>query len=201
MFDALYEMIYIMLFATVIINFAIAHIMHWLNVGEARFLSPIIGTGIGWLVIWAAPGSIAGTIVGAVVTIIANLVLTYVVYPKIEESKLADKIDESIDKSNKSRDEKDFDKILFSPTADERVKYLCRHMRWNKYYCFNFSADDVQVFNAIKESIDNSDLSTTYPDLKITIYAPTEEKPDGVIHFGFQGVQLAIAHGSGQSNA
>jgi len=189
MFDVLYEMIYILLFAAVVIDFAVAHIMHWLNVGEARILSPIIGTAIGWLIIWLAPGSIAGIIVGAVVTVIANLVLTHLVYPK-----LGDKLDKHTEKMTKSRDEKEFDKILFSPTADERVKYLCRHMRWKKYYCFSFFADAVLVFNAIKGAVNISDLLANYPELIVKVYDPTKEKPDGDIYFEFQGVQLALVH-------
>ena len=185
----LYETIYLMLLVIVILDFVIAWFMNLFNWGEAKILSPIMGTAVGYLIFWITPTSMAGVIVGAIFTIISNLVLTHVVYPK-----LGDKLDKHVEKTTRTHNDNEFNRILFSPDTEERVKYLYRHMQFKKFYCFSFSADLGIVFKNVKEAIDNSDLLSNYPGVKIKAYDDSSEKenPQRYLIFSIEGVQIVF---------
>ena len=191
MIETLYEIIYVLLIATLVLNFAIGRIMRFINVGDAKILSPIIGTALGWLTFWIVPLSMAGIIVGAVATIVSNLILTNVVYPKLNEkaNDVADRVDEIIEKKSTAAKATDFDRILFSSTAEERIKYLYRYMRHNNFYCFSYSADSVHVFNMVNEAIDKSSLRNEYPDVKKQICG---DVPVQYLVFTIQGIQIVF---------
>ncbi len=161
MLEFLYQAIYILIIAMAILDFAIARIMRFFHIGESTILAPVIGTALGLLVYWVSPTSIAGLIVGAASTIICNLVLSKAIYPK-----LGDKVDALAEKNKTSSLNNDFDRALHSPTAEERVKYLCRNMRSNYPYCFRYSGDTALVYQRVKGAIDNSDLRADYPEVK-----------------------------------
>ena len=187
MLELLYEMIYLMLMITLILDFAVARIMHYIGIGESKVLSPIIGTAVGWLIFWMAPKSMAGVICGIVITIVGNLILTHLVYPK-----LGDKVDKHVEKSTKTHNDNEFDKILFSADPEERVKYLYRHMQFKKFYCFSFSADSAIIFKNAKEVIENSDLLNIYPEAKMKVYEDTLENPQRYLSFSFGAVQIVF---------
>ena len=170
MLEMLYEAIYILLFATLILNFMLSRAMRFFNVGDSTILSPIIGTALGWLTFWIMPLSIAGIIVGVVATIMSNLILTNIIYPKIN-----DKMDEFVDKKIEKSTNTDFNKALYSSTPEERVKYLCRYMQDNNYYCFQYSVNSALIYQAVKERIDNSKLLNEYPEVKKIIGENTNE--------------------------
>jgi len=79
MFELLYGAYYIILFAIVFICFTVAQIMTLIKIGKSKILSPIIGTAVGWLIIWAAANTVIAIIVSIIVTIISNLVLTHAI--------------------------------------------------------------------------------------------------------------------------
>jgi len=128
---------------------------------KASILSPILGTALGWLIIWIAPTSFAGIIVGVIATIVANLILTNYVYPKA-----TDKVDVFVDKKIQTSNNNDFDKALYNATPEERVKYLCRHMQNSYYYCLQYSVDSSLVYQTVKEAINESNLLNEYPEVK-----------------------------------
>ena len=82
MLQLLYELIYVMLLIIPLINFPVAQIMVFLGIGESKILAPLLGSAVGWLLVWVAPTSMAGLIVSIIATIASNLVLTHIVYPK-----------------------------------------------------------------------------------------------------------------------
>jgi hypothetical protein len=189
-----------MLFATLAIDFGISQIMRIIKVGDAQILSPIIGTVVGWLVLWFAPQSIAGIIVGAVVTIASNLILTYLIYPSLDD-KVGDKLEKSTEKFIQKSDNSEYAKALFSPDAETRVKYLCRHMRYKKFYCFNFSADTELAFRAVEEAVcDPEGLANDYPDIKIQSYRydPSVENPQGHIEFALPNLKIIFISSHGR---
>jgi hypothetical protein len=158
----LFQAVYMLIIVTIVLDFIIARIMRFINVGQSTILAPVIGTALGLLVFWMSPMSIAGIIVGAIATIVCNLILTNAVYPKFN-----DKMDEVVDKKIETSRGNDFDRALHSSTAEERVKYLSRNMQNNYCYRFQYSVDSAQVFQRVKETVDNSGLRSEYPELKI----------------------------------
>jgi hypothetical protein len=76
----LQDLFYIILVAIVMIDGAIAKLMRFIGIGEHPYLSTIIGSAIGFVVIWISPtAGIAAMIVAGVATIGSNLLLTHVI--------------------------------------------------------------------------------------------------------------------------
>ena len=171
MFEFLYEAIYILFIASLALNFMIARFMSFVNIGEAKYLSTIIGTALGWLTFFVTPALFAGIIVGALATIAANIVLTRVVYPKFDEKAhdIADNVEARIDRKTQAEMNNDFDMALYSSTSEERVKYLSINMRNNYFYCFQFAVDSDIVFRTAKEAIEMSGFSSEYPEVRRTV--------------------------------
>jgi hypothetical protein len=78
--ELLRDLFSIILVSILIIDGAIAKIMDYIGIGEHPFLSTIIGSALGFVVLWLSPtAGIAAIIVAGVATIASNLVLTHVV--------------------------------------------------------------------------------------------------------------------------
>jgi hypothetical protein len=198
--DSVYEYVELTLFATAGLSFLAAYLMHEFDFGNSRVLSPILGFGAGALVFLISTNPFLCLVLGIISTIVINLLLTYIVYAKAEDKygeRVYNKLDEieaRMDKKSEAHKSGDFDKILFAETVEERVKYLNRHMESKKFYRFNFSANPAEVFDNVKEALDNSNLTDTCPDVKMRAY--TEEKDGGEmlrqIIFSVPRVQLAF---------
>ncbi|MDR2360437.1 MAG: hypothetical protein LBD85_04035 [Oscillospiraceae bacterium] len=186
MLQLLHEVIYFSLAAILLLSGAISKIMDALSLGEHPYLSTIIGSVIGWGVIWLSPTSIVpAAIVAGITTVVSNLVLTNVISPRVNDAldnlveKHGDAVDEKLNAHYAKIDNREYQKILNSPDANERVKFLERHMR-NKSYCYTLSAEPKAVYEKVLESIDSSDIKNAYPEISVK---QTESPDKYVIQF------------------
>lgn len=167
MLEMLYQMIYILMFVTLLFNLAVARVMYVFHIGDSKILSAIIGTGVGFLFFWLVPFSMIGIVASVVVTVVGNLILTHIVYPKLDDKTF--EMEEKFERKEIAAEERDYRKVLNAPSAEERVKFLCRHMLQGRFHCFRYTIDYERVVQAVNDAIKKSGLKNDYPDFKLSV--------------------------------
>ncbi|MDR1131018.1 MAG: hypothetical protein LBL15_01185 [Oscillospiraceae bacterium] len=161
----LYDMAYQSLLAIALLSAAVATVMEIAGIGGHPVLSPIIGSasGIGLLFIFPA------TIVPAAVTAVVITFVSAFALGKLDdilEDKYGEKTDAKVKTLLAKSDNREYQKILYSPDAKERVKFLSRHMR-NRSYCFLAAAAAGLVYQAARQKIESSSLQQDYPEASL----------------------------------
>ena len=97
---------------------------------------------------------VAAAVVAVVATIVSNILISSLNPPKAVDN-LGDKIDARLQASFDKSENRDFQKILFSPDVNERLKFLKRHMKF-KRFVFTSTVPANQLFQEIVQKIEAS---------------------------------------------
>ncbi|MDR1328438.1 MAG: hypothetical protein LBK23_02425 [Oscillospiraceae bacterium] len=189
----------IMLFAVVILAFAVARVMHFIGIGEHPNLAAIAGAAAGIITVFIAPtASVAAIIVTIVVTIASNFLFGKL-SDKLDD-KFGGKLDAKIEASNAKADNREYEKVLNAADSQERIKYLKRHARYKKAYYYTTGVPAEQIFRAALQRIDSQGIIASYPDITLT---KSESPEKYIIQFTLakSAISLALFQTEGKTDA
>jgi len=167
----------IIIFVVIALAESTSMIMRAIKVGHHPILSPIIGaaSGIGILLI-STDAMIVAMIAAAVVTVLADIVIERIV-GSAPAAKVDDKaheavdvtlakLDTKIDAAFARADDRQYQRLLTSPSADERVKGLWRHI-YEKMYAFSLTGDMERTYGSILQRIEETGLDKAEPGTRL----------------------------------
>ena len=165
MYNLIYQSVYLILVVIFAVALLVSYVMSLIHFGEHPVLAFIVGAGLGTLFFYLAPGQgIAAIFVAAAATILGNLVLSNILNKAGD--KVMDRVESATDSYWAKSDSKEHQKILTSPDAQERIKFLLRHFR-RESYRFTVSADMEQSYLVALQKIQAAGLTSDYPDMNI----------------------------------